>query len=145
MIEVNIPCNTILNFNDGVVTGHIVVSPETILTSVVFKIHIDYSGPERVSVSKLIAKMHSYLLSEGKYTDIKIFSGQVDREFYVTTLHHAIDLLAEYLHIEELCRRINDLNSDTKVYLEDFLKLQSYIYRCDDCNCYADTANVSFI
>ena len=144
MINVEVSCRTILEFTEGNVSGYIVISPESILDALMQNVYLSYSIAERASIMKLISKENHNRDSAGIEKSIKLTSGVVDRNYVQMPLHDAIDFLSDYLHINDVCKQLGSLSKDMKMYLEDFLKMQSYVYRCDDCSCLADTANVKF-
>lgn len=154
MINIEVSCRTILDFHEGQISGYILVSPESILESIMINTSLNFGIPERFSIMKLIAKETSNRDKSGESKDIKLLSGTVDRNYVTITLQEAIDFIGDYIHIDNLMKDINSKftvtssNTEKKhkeeILIDDFNRMKDYIYRCDNCNIMSDTVNIKF-
>ncbi len=141
MINLNVYCHPTFIFTDGDVKGYIEIAPRALIDAAILELyHVGYKSPEANSIRLLI------VAEESKFPDKKmicITSGTISKDYVQISMHDSIDLLGDYIRIDKL---IDDdsLSSDKKMYIKDFLDVRDYIYRCDDCNCRADTANINY-
>lgn len=142
MITIHCFCHTRLRFVEGQVFGEIVVDPRDLFNRIIIHTSQLHACPERNSVLKLIANEVSRRVIEKEDPNIILIDGTVIKtSTLLLTLHDAMSLIDDYLSIYCVPE---DAKKRDKQYIEDYLKIRDYVYRCDDCRSIGDTANVVF-
>lgn len=142
MININVCCSTTLYFLGGTVSGRIVVSPDSILEAIFTNVSLDYRSQYRTSTRKLIAQEVSHRMILGLDEDLHLLDGEVCKNFVKMTLHEAMDLLLNYLRLDDFEEGKIHANKYDREAWSDLLRLRDYIYRCDECTVASQTANV---
>jgi len=142
MIKLSVLCTTRLHFCDGQISGEIVIDPNGLLDCIINGTSLNYFQAERSSTSKLIYNKKSELAKNNLDYNIILLDGVVEKTYTLMTMHEAMDLLDLYLF--SVIHNDVDVDKFHEEAVKDYLKFRDYIYRCDDCNCSADTANVEF-
>lgn len=146
MIKIEVPCTTILTFREGIVTGSIVISPNSLVDSIFINTTLSYSCSERSSVAQLVAYEKVQRTKKQVEQNIILEDGVVHKDYAQMSLHDAMDLLVEYVNLDKLISLLNNdnLNTGDSMKIQDFVKLRDYVYACDECNYVSETVQVNF-
>lgn len=139
MIKLNVVCNPVLRFENGVVTGEIHIDPESILSSMMTCLDLPFNGNLKSATKNLIVEMAIQHLKEDTPKYIILKDGVVTNYDSVEiTMHQAMDLIDAYVSVllpDETSRR-------RKKNIEDYKVFKELVYSCDNCNCLGDTSNI---
>lgn len=146
MIKIEVPCTTILTFRGGIITGSIVISPNSLIDSIFINTTLSYSCAERSSVAQLVAYEKVQRTKKQVEQNVILEDGVVHKDYAQMSLHDAMDLLVEYVNLDKLISLLNDdnLNTGDSMKIQDFVKLRDYVYACDECNYVSETVQVKF-
>lgn len=139
MIEMNVICEPVMKFNNGVVTGEIHVEADSLLTAIMTNLDLPYNGELKVSVKNLITETSIQYIKADQPKYIVLKDGVVTNYDRVRmTMHQAMYLIDVYVAVllpdEKSRRRQKDM--------KNYSIFKDLVYKCDDCKCLGDTANI---
>lgn len=112
--SVEIFCRTLLHFQDGIVTGEILIDPMELFGKICQV--IGYTGPVD-SIQDCISEEYHLRRKRGQHTKIHLLDGDVKDQRISLPVGVATDLLSDYLCKEEIYSTAF-WNSDFKTFLD---------------------------
>lgn len=133
-LKLNICVQTCLHFNNGNVSGEIIVKPKTIADA----FYYEFNFPDKdwnLQLRKMIAKMDTFKRDHHMSDKIILRDGVVEKNMMQMTAKQAIELLEEYMYIDQI-------TSPVYKQRDLFMKIKKFVLMCNNLNYTYETASV---